>query len=34
MKTYNDETVFLYDGEDLTESTDIDMRNSMLHTIL
>ncbi|KRX00116.1 hypothetical protein PPERSA_07223 [Pseudocohnilembus persalinus] len=34
MKTYNDETVVLHDGEELTDAQDIEMRDSMLHIIL
>lgn len=33
MITYNDRNVFLRDGEDLTDSHDIDLRNSMLLNI-
>lgn len=33
MKTYHDDNVTLKDGEDLTDTNDIDMRKSMLMTI-
>ena len=33
MKTYHDGNVTLRDGEDLTDTNDIDMRKSMLMAI-
>ena len=33
MVTYTDDNVVLHDGEDLTDSQDIEMRQSMLMTI-
>lgn len=33
MTTYTDDNVVLHDGEDLTDSSDIEMRQSMLMTI-
>ena len=33
MVTYHDDNVILHDGEELTETNDIDMRKSMLITL-